>query len=382
MVSSNAVMGLEWTFIFLSYVLVSARVYVRVWMRRDRLYWSDCWLMAALASAQGLVICDTLTYQMNAMDNFAITSVSLDKVCRELDPNMLGAFAWLPRHIAISQVWANHSKKAIRFATGYLFDVGIYLAKFSILAFYYNLVPLTDPHMRIALYVLTAITGICALVTFMNITFWCGPNPSVNWSSGNDACSVFESMVVMRVNWSMNFITEVLNLIYPFPLIRGVKISSRRERISLGVIFTMGFITIAVSIGRFVMMLHVDNDITIYIWATAEMCIAIMIVALTALRPLLRKIAYILSSNITSSDTKSVHTIYSLEHQSRTKARSARPLSGSHWRNSNKTHQSRVIAIHQDPTGSQVELNNIDSGKIIKTEEVFVLSEVDLSSRG
>lgn len=104
--------GLEWTFIFLSYVLVSARVYVRVWMRRDRLYWSDYWLMAALASAQGLVICDTLTYQMNAMDDFTITSVSLDKVCRELDPNMLRTFAWLPRHIAISQVWANHSKKA------------------------------------------------------------------------------------------------------------------------------------------------------------------------------------------------------------------------------------------------------------------------------
>lgn len=43
---------------------------------------------------------------------FNITSVSLDKVCRELDPNMLRAFAWLPRYIAISQVWANHSKKA------------------------------------------------------------------------------------------------------------------------------------------------------------------------------------------------------------------------------------------------------------------------------
>ncbi|KAH7008613.1 hypothetical protein EDB80DRAFT_840983 [Ilyonectria destructans] len=328
MVSSNTVMGLEWTFIFLSYVLVSARVYVRVWMRRDRLYWSDYWLMAALASAQGLVICDTLTYQMNAMDDFTITSVSLEK---------------------------------IRFATGYLFDVGIYLAKFSIIAFYYNLVPLTNPHMRIALYVLTAITGICALATFMNITFWCGPNPSVNWSSGNDACSVFKSMVVMRVHWSMNFITEVLNLIYPFPLIRGVKLRSRRERISLGVIFAMGFITIAVSIGRFVMMLHVDNDITIYIWATAEMCIAIMIVALTALRPLLRKIAYMLSSNMTSSDTKSGHRIYSLEHQSRTKVSSARPVSGSYWRNGGKTYQSRVVATHHDPTGSQVELNNIGS---------------------
>lgn len=149
------------------------------------------------------------------------------------------------------------------------------------------------------------------------------------------------------------------------------------------------------------MMLHVDNDITICksillldisatspnlfglkdIWATAEMCIAIMIVALTALRPLLRKIAYMLSSNITSSDTKSGHRIYSLEHQSRTKASSARPVPGSYWRNGDKTHQSRVVATHQDPTGSQVELNNIDSGKIIKTEEVFVSSEVDFRSR-
>lgn len=65
----------------LAYAFVFARIYVRLRMRRERLKWADCWLLIALLSAQGLVICDTITYSMNAMDNFTVTSVSLDKVC-------------------------------------------------------------------------------------------------------------------------------------------------------------------------------------------------------------------------------------------------------------------------------------------------------------
>ncbi|KAH7165703.1 hypothetical protein EDB81DRAFT_878070 [Dactylonectria macrodidyma] len=148
MVSSCMVMGFEWSFFFLAFASVSARLYVRLCMRHDRLYWSDFWLIAALASALGLVICDTLTYQMSAMDDFTVTSASLDK---------------------------------IRFATGYFFDVAMYLPKLSIIAFYYNLVPPTTPRMRITLHVLATITGICGLSTFFIVTFWCGPDPSVNW---------------------------------------------------------------------------------------------------------------------------------------------------------------------------------------------------------
>ena len=31
------------------------------------------------------------------------------------------------------------------------------------------------------LHVLAAITGSCGLATLFIVTFWCGPNPGVNW---------------------------------------------------------------------------------------------------------------------------------------------------------------------------------------------------------
>ncbi|KAF4458418.1 hypothetical protein FALBO_14844, partial [Fusarium albosuccineum] len=193
----------------------------------------------------------------------------------------------------------------IRFATNYFFDLGIYFPKFSIVAFYHNLVPVTHPEMRILLHALTGITVSFALITFFCDTFWCGPDPSIDWTGDHESCTVFTSMLLMRLNWALNFISEVLNVIYPIPLLKGLKMHSRRKKIVLTIIFGLGIITIAVSIGRFVTMLYVSNDISIYIWATAEICISVIVVALTALRPLLRKIINMISTTVPSSDDPS-----------------------------------------------------------------------------
>jgi hypothetical protein len=69
----------------------------------------------------------------------------------------------------------------VRFATNYLFDVGLYFPKFSMLAFYYRIVPLTAPETRIALHATTGFVVVSALITFFGDTFWCGPNPAINW---------------------------------------------------------------------------------------------------------------------------------------------------------------------------------------------------------
>lgn len=88
-------------------------------------------------------------------------------------------------------------------------------------------------------------------------------------------------MTLMRLNWALNFITEVLSmfsnfpstgsffsnslqldLVFPIPLLQGL-MTSTRKKIGLAVVFGMGIITIAVSIGRFVTMLYVHNDISI-----------------------------------------------------------------------------------------------------------------------
>jgi hypothetical protein len=74
------VQAFEWTLLTIAYILVAARVYVRLWLRNARLYSADYWLFAGLAACQGLLICDTLTYEMNAMENFMMSSVALKKV--------------------------------------------------------------------------------------------------------------------------------------------------------------------------------------------------------------------------------------------------------------------------------------------------------------
>ncbi|KAK6723816.1 hypothetical protein SNK03_002620 [Fusarium graminearum] len=327
MISSTAVMAFEWTILVLAYFLVACRVYVRMFIRGVGLHAADYWLIVGLVSCQGLLICDTLTFRMHAMDDFVLANNSIPI-------------------------------KKIRFATNYFFDTGIYFPKFSIIAFYFNLVPITNPTMRRALFGLTGITVAFALITVFCDTFWCGPNPSVNWAEGEQTCTVFTSMTLMRLNWALNFITEVLNLVFPIPLLQGL-MTSTRKKIGLAVVFGMGIITIAVSIGRFVTMLYVHNDISIYIWATAEICISVMIVALTALRPLLRKMT---NSVSTSSDDRSGNP----------SRKTGLTRNSVYWPGGNKIPRRHVVEVGLESlAGSETELNTMNRG-IMMTKQVTV----------
>ncbi|ENH62183.1 hypothetical protein FOC1_g10015146 [Fusarium oxysporum f. sp. cubense race 1] len=237
----------------LAYITVACRIYVRLVMRKARLFSADYWLILGLLSCQVLLICDTITYSMDAMDDFTIDNVAIRK---------------------------------IRFATNHFFDTGIYFPKFSIIAFYFNLVPISQPKMRIALYCLAGLTTSFAVITFFCDWFWCGPDPSINW-----------------------------------PLLATLKMTSTRKKIGLVVVFGLGVITIAVSVGRFVTMGYVDNAISICqssqphlnlisnilldIWATAEICISVIVVALTAVRPLLRKLTNLKSTTLLMSEDRS-----------------------------------------------------------------------------
>ncbi|KAF4452202.1 hypothetical protein F53441_4941 [Fusarium austroafricanum] len=277
---------------------------------------------------------------MNAMDNFTLDNVSIRKA---------------------------------RFATNYFFDTGIYFPKFSIIMFYYNLVPITQPRMRTALYVLAGITGSFAIITFFCDTFWCGPDPSVNWSAGEQTCSTFTSMTLMRLLWSMNFASEVLNVIYPIPLLREMTMTSMRKRIGLAVVFGLGIITIIVSVGRFITMVYVDNAISIYIWATAEICISVIVVALTAIRPLLRKLANLKTTDLSSSGRSGQLTgqmNYPRQIGNYTGG------SGVYWQGMGKNHHRHAEARgSESPAGSETELNNMRGGGILMTHDVIVSRE-------
>ena len=60
-------------------MFVAARLYTRLFRVREKLSWADWLLIASALDALGLIICDTLTYQMGVLDEYE-TSVKLSKV--------------------------------------------------------------------------------------------------------------------------------------------------------------------------------------------------------------------------------------------------------------------------------------------------------------
>lgn len=69
----------EWILLCLAYMFVVARIYTRLFHLHQRLDCSDYLLIASALDSLGLIICDTLTFQMGVMDDYQ-TSEQLSKV--------------------------------------------------------------------------------------------------------------------------------------------------------------------------------------------------------------------------------------------------------------------------------------------------------------
>lgn len=160
--------------------------------------------------------------------------------------------------------------------------------------------------------------------------------------------------------------------------------ASARKKAGVAVIFGLGIITIIVSIGRFVTTTFVSNDISICaspsrikrilhltsfldIWATAEICISVIVVALTALRPLLRQISNTISTSATISDARSRAPTTIVGQSRRPSMYTAG--SGHYWQGSNN----RNAKGSDFMTGSETQLNNTNG--ILMTHQVSVSSE-------
>ena len=69
----------EWFLLAIAYAFVTLRLYTRTVCFRTKLQWSEILLIASAFDALGLIICDTLTFQMGVMDNYE-ASERLSKV--------------------------------------------------------------------------------------------------------------------------------------------------------------------------------------------------------------------------------------------------------------------------------------------------------------
>jgi hypothetical protein len=92
--------------------------------------------------------------------------------------------------------------------SNYFYDYGMYFPKFTILALYFELFPNTMPKLRMSLYITTAFTVMCSCTTLGFITLWC-KNITDNWSTEPGKCSSFNSLLVLQIDWAMNFSSDI-----------------------------------------------------------------------------------------------------------------------------------------------------------------------------
>ncbi|KAH7087081.1 hypothetical protein FB567DRAFT_592926 [Paraphoma chrysanthemicola] len=242
----------EWILLIAAYAFVASRIYTRLFRARQKLDWSDYLLIASALDALGLIICDTLTYQMGVMDEYE-TSVKLSK---------------------------------ISFASNYFYDFGMGFPKLSMLAFYWSYFNLSaHPGMRNMLYCIIAFVVACYLTILFDDTFFCGANVSVQWSQEEGACSVFYAPEPFIINFTLNLACYLV--VYAIP---AILLAKGVLQGSTGITFTfaLGALTIASGIVRFVCLkVGTGQENLVYPLSMVEMALSIIVVSLPGLKPLL-----------------------------------------------------------------------------------------------
>ncbi|KAI9162779.1 ATP-dependent RNA helicase eIF4A [Paramyrothecium foliicola] len=171
--------AIQWTLLSLCIAVLTARIGVRIWRGVWSFWLSDSFLILSFLFFLPLVVGDTVV--------FATGRTFHD------DSYPDGFRKWF-------------------FATTLIFDLGFFLARFSLLAFYHKLFPISESQSRRLLWIVVAYNIAGFLTTGFVDIFWCGLNVSQNWSSSESACSVSGDPVSSYIVWPINISAEIFVL--------------------------------------------------------------------------------------------------------------------------------------------------------------------------
>ncbi|KAH7317087.1 hypothetical protein B0I35DRAFT_267294 [Stachybotrys elegans] len=210
--------AVEWLLVAICVIITTARLVVRSWKGIWRYWLSDLFLVLSLLFFIPIVAGDTYIFSIGQ---------TFDTV----------------EYTEPLAIWW--------FASTLIFDLGFYLARFSLLAFYYQLFPVSEVKPRILLWVVVAFNIGGLLATGFIDTFWCGANVSLNWASGDTACAASDDPVTAYIVWPLNVASEVFVFLLPFSILQRLNKLNKKEKTSLICIFLLGCATIAASVARF-----------------------------------------------------------------------------------------------------------------------------------
>ncbi|KAH6971468.1 hypothetical protein BKA56DRAFT_494317, partial [Ilyonectria sp. MPI-CAGE-AT-0026] len=209
-----------WVLLAICCLVIIARLAVRAWKRLWTFWISDLFLVLALLTFMTLAVGDTYSF-----------SKGYNSFAEYYDE---GFTKWM-------------------FSSVLVFELGFYLPRFSLLAFYYQLFPVSEEKLRMCLHVATGYS-VCAFLTVgLLYVFWCGVDVAQNWSSSESACKVTLIALPTYIVWPLGVISELLVFFLPFGMLRRLKSLRKREWNSLVLLFLLGAITILISVARFIL---------------------------------------------------------------------------------------------------------------------------------
>ncbi|KAH0175194.1 hypothetical protein KCU67_g370, partial [Aureobasidium melanogenum] len=178
------------------------------------------------------------------------------------------------------------------FASCFFFDIGLFMPKASITAFYWWLIPKMFKNLRVLLLIVTIYLGFAATTSFFVDLLLCSPI-HYNWSLDYDeqGRSIWNSYRDFWIEWMLNFSTDVFLFCIPFFIIKSLKLRQRQKFGLIGV-FSLGLITMAISFARFMIYTVSDYDLGDNdgaVMCTAEMCTSLIVASLPGLKVLITR---------------------------------------------------------------------------------------------
>ncbi|EED15800.1 conserved hypothetical protein [Talaromyces stipitatus ATCC 10500] len=169
----------------------------------------------------------------------------------------------------------------IVFASGYLFNTGLALPKFSVILFYHRIFGKTTKWFYVLMWVAGALNMAWLITTYFCATFQCSPVRAAWTTVPGSTC-----IPIGRIYIGTSIVSTIVDLIIitmPMPLLLGLHASKSRRTLVL-IIFICGYCVIVTSLGRLITVAKVGagltqditwSDVTYIKWVQCEGALSI-----------------------------------------------------------------------------------------------------------
>ncbi|EMT74498.1 hypothetical protein NOF04DRAFT_14019 [Fusarium oxysporum II5] len=270
--SGEAVTAVTYSLVSLAAVLIAARIYLRLFIQKQRLLLSDLLIIAAWFSAFMTIVFGLLVAKYNTLRP-------------ELDYTLMNWDAPLEAQIYVAR---------LSWAAMFPFLTTFYLCKASLLAVYLQLFPTFMKTRRILLWITIAYCAAAYIVTISLQLFLCLPVWR-NWAINQPEklCPDDDLARIFQIAWALHFAGSLALFALPWLIVYKVQMK-RKIKIGVYSVFLLGLVDITFSLTRFLSVQlgnvgQFRSVTTIELWSSLDSNIGLIIACLPALRPFLRR---------------------------------------------------------------------------------------------